>query len=152
MDPNVEIDDAVDNRLPVDNDEYQEAVGGQPEGGSDAGSEDGMPQEQGENPTGPNPGDIAGADAHDRQATGDGQVAGPSGLQGGAIANPVKASATGGVQNPVPRNGLVTQAVQVNGVHAPGAMPSVRFRPPDPSELYVLPGMKYCSGCTDPER
>ena len=146
MDPNVEIDDAVDNRLPVDNDEYQEAVGGQPEGGSDTGSDDGTPQEQGVDPTGPDPGDVAGADAYDGQATGDGQVTGPSGLQGGAIANPVEASATSGVQNPVPRNVLVAQAVQVNqvnGVHVPGAMPSVRFRPPDLSELYTLPRMPY---------
>jgi len=80
MDPNVDdIDDVVDNRLPVNDDEYQEAVGGQPEDGLDV---DGMPQEQGEDPTGPNPGGAAGADAHDGQATGDGQVAGPSGLQG----------------------------------------------------------------------
>ena len=112
MDPHVDdIDDAVDNRLPVDNDDYQEAVGGQPEDGFDV---DGMPQEQGENPTVLDPGGAAGADAHDGQATGDGQVAGPSGLQGGTIANPVEASATGGVQNPVPRNVLVTQAALVN--------------------------------------
>jgi len=49
----------------------------------------------------------------------------------------------GGVQNPVPRNVLVSQAALVNGVHAPGAVPSVRFRPPDPSEQYVLPRMPY---------
>ena len=81
MDPNLEDhDDAVDNRLLVNDDEYQEAVGGQPADGSDG---DGMPQEQGEDPTGPNPGGAASADAHDGQTTGDGQVAGPSGLQGG---------------------------------------------------------------------
>ena len=141
----VEIDDIVDLQVPVNDEEYQEAVGGQPEGGFDAESDDGMPQEQGVDPTGPNPGDAAGADAHNGQATGDGQVAGPSGLQGGAITNPVEASATGGVQNPVPRNMLVTQAVQVNGVRAPvaGAMPGIRFRLPDPSELYALPRMPY---------
>ena len=85
MDPHVDdIDDAVDKRLPVD-DEYQEAVGGQPADGFDV---DGMPQEQGEDPTGPNPGGAAGADAHDGQTTGDGQVAGPSGLQGGRHREP----------------------------------------------------------------
>ena len=73
----IEID-VVDLQVPVDNDEYQEAVGGQPVDGSDG---DGMPLEQGEDPTGPNPGGAAGADAHDGQTTGDGQVAGPSGLQ-----------------------------------------------------------------------
>jgi len=78
----LEIDDVVDWQVPVNDDEYHEAVGGQPEGGSDAGSDDGMPPEQGVDPTGPDPGDAAGADAHDGQATGDGQVAGPSGLQG----------------------------------------------------------------------
>ena len=135
-----DIDDAVDNRLPVNDDEYQEAVGGQPEDGFGI---DGMPQEQAEDPTGPNPGGAAGADAHDGQITGDGQVAGPSGLQGGAITNPVEASTTGVTQNPVLGNGLVTQAVHVNGVQAPGAVPSVRFRPPDPSEQYVLPRMPY---------
>ena len=68
MDPNLEdYDDAVDNRLPVNDDEYQEAVGGQPADGSDG---DGMPQEQGEDPTGPNPGGAAGADAHDGQTMG----------------------------------------------------------------------------------
>ena len=42
MDPHVDdIDDAVDNRLPVNDDEYQEAVGGQPADGFDV---DGMPQ------------------------------------------------------------------------------------------------------------
>jgi len=145
MDPNVEIDDAVDNRLPVNDEEHQEAVGGQPEDGLDAESDDGMPQGQGVDPTGPNPGDAAGAHAHNGQVTGAGQVAGPSGLQGGAISNSVEASATGSIQNPVPRNVLVTQAVQVNGVRAPvaGAMPGIRFRLPDPSELYALPRMPY---------
>jgi len=36
MDPNIEIDDVVDNHLPINDEEYQEAVGGQPEDGSDA--------------------------------------------------------------------------------------------------------------------
>ena len=49
----IEINDVVDLELPVNNDEYQEAVGGQPVDGSDG---DGMPLEQGEDPTGPNPG------------------------------------------------------------------------------------------------
>jgi len=145
MDPSIEIDDAVDFRLPVNDEEYQEAVGGQPEDGFGAESGDGMPQEQGVDQTGPNPGDAASADAHNGQVTGDGQVAGPSGLQGGAISNSVEASATSSVQNPVPRNVLATQAMQMNGVHAPvaGAMPGVCFRPPDPSELYALPRMPY---------
>ena len=60
----IEIDDVVDLQVPVDNDEYQEAVGGQPVDGF---GEDGMPLEQGEDPTGPNPGGAAGADAHDGQ-------------------------------------------------------------------------------------
>ena len=136
----LEIDDVVDLVLPVNDDEYQEAVTGQPADGLDG---DGMPLEQGEDPTGPNPGGAAGVDAHDGQTTGDGQVAGPSGLQGGAIANPVEASTMGVTLNPVPRNGLVTQAMHVDGVQAPGAVPSVRFRPPDPSEQYVLPRMPY---------
>ena len=139
----IEIDDVVDLQVPVDNDAYQEAVGGQPEGGFGDESGDGMPQEPGAGPTGPNLGDAAGADAHDGQVTGDGQVAGPSGLQGGAIANPVEASTTGVTQNPVPRSVLATQAMQVNGVQAPGVVPSVRFRPPDPSEQYALPRMPY---------
>ena len=42
-----------------------------------------MSQEQGMGPTGPDPGDAASADAHHGQVTGDGQVTGPSGLQGG---------------------------------------------------------------------
>ena len=86
----LEINDVVDLEVPVNDDEYQEAVDGQPADGSD---EDGMPQELGGDPTGPNPGGAAGADAHDGQTTGNGQVAGPSGLQGGAITNPVEAIA-----------------------------------------------------------
>ena len=66
----LEIDDVVDLQVPVNDDEYQEAVGGQPEDGFGAESGNGMPQEQGENPTGPHPGDAAGADAHDGQARG----------------------------------------------------------------------------------
>ena len=79
----VEIDDVIDLQVPVNDEEYLEAVGGQPEGGFDVESGDGMPQEQGVGQTGPNPGDAAGADVHNEQVTGDGQVAGPSGLQGG---------------------------------------------------------------------
>ena len=47
----LEIDDVVDLVLPVNDDEYQEAVGGQPADGLDG---DGMPLGQGEDPTGPN--------------------------------------------------------------------------------------------------
>ena len=136
----LETNDVVDLELPVNDDEYQEAVTGQPEDGAVG---DGTPLEQGEDPTGPNPGGAAGVDAHDGQTTGDGQVAGPSGLQGGAIADPVEASTTGAIQNPVPPNRLVTQAMHVDGVQAPGAVPSVRFRPPDLSEQYALPRMPY---------
>jgi len=60
----VEIDDAVDFRLLVPDEEYQEAVGEQPEGGFGVESDDGMPQEQGVDQTGPNPGDAASADAY----------------------------------------------------------------------------------------
>ena len=48
MDPNLEdYDDAVDNRLLVNDDEYQEAVGGQPADGAEG---DGMPLEQEKSP------------------------------------------------------------------------------------------------------
>ena len=48
----LETNDVVDLELPVNDDEYQEAVGGQP---ADGDMGDGMPLEQGEDPTGPNP-------------------------------------------------------------------------------------------------
>ena len=60
----LEIDDVVDLQMPVNDDEYLEAVGGQPEGGFGDESGDGMPPEPGVGPTGPNLGDAAGADAH----------------------------------------------------------------------------------------
>ena len=121
MDPfqSVEIDDVVDLQVPVNDEEYQEAVGGQPEGGFGVESGDGMPQEQGVDQTGPDPGDAASADAYNGQITGDGQVAGPSGLQGSAISNSVGASTTGSFQNPVPGNLLAMQAAQVNDARCP---------------------------------
>jgi len=98
-----------------------------------------MPQEAGDGHNGPPPEGAAGVDVLFEPATGNGQVADPSGPPAGSILGFVKASATLSIGSPVSAAALPMQPLSVSGayMHAPlaGVMPGVWSRLPDPSEL-----------------
>jgi len=146
----IEADSWVDQYVAVTEGEeqYSEAVGERPQdNGLDGQSGNGTPLEAGDGHDGPPPQGAAGADAHFKQATGNGHVTASSGPPTGSIQGFVEASTMESVQNPVPEVASPTQPLSVSGayVHAPpiAMMPGVWNRLPYLSELYALPRMLY---------
>jgi len=145
----VETNPWVDMQVAVTEGEeqYVEGVGELHEDGLKGQSGDGMPPEAEGGHNGPPPEGTAGADAHFEQATGNGQVADPSGPPVGSMPGFVEASAMQTVRNPVPAVVLPAQLLSASGAYAHvktvGMMPGVRSQLPDPSELYTLPRMPY---------
>jgi len=127
--------------------QYVEAVGELQENGLDGQSGDGMPPEAGDGRNGPPPDSAAGADVYFKQAAGNGQVADLPGPPLSSMPGFVEASATQTIGNPVSVVAHLVQPLSVSGAYAhlpmAGMMPGIRSRLPDPSELYVLPRMRY---------
>jgi len=138
---NVEVDPYADNYVPVTegDEQFAEAVGE-------------LPQDDGSGGQSGNGTPLEAEDEHDGLpplATGNGRVAATSGPPMGSmqeLADTILCAAQF-IQDPVPPIPVVARLAQplfVSGAyaHAPpiGAMPGVRSRLPDPSELYALRG------------